>query len=90
MSAHVDHVTCRRLVDVLTDYLEGVVDPQLRADIERHIVICRGCANYVEQMRGTIDLLGRLAEEAPEDAQSEQLLEIFRGWRAERPEGGHP
>jgi predicted anti-sigma-YlaC factor YlaD len=70
MSAGVEHVTCQQLVDVLTDYLEGVVDPRQRADIERHLVICRGCANYVEQMRSTIDLLGRIADDGPADAQA--------------------
>ena len=94
MSTHVEHVTCQHLVDVLTDYLEGVLDPQQRADIERHIVICDGCASYVEQMRSTIDLLGRIAEEDPEDARADELLGIFRTWRDERaacgPEGGDP
>ena len=94
MSAGVEHVTCQQLVDVLTDYLEDVVDAQQRADIERHLVICRGCANYVEQMRSTIDLLGRIAEEQPADAQAEQLLGMFRAWRAERgtcePKGDEP
>jgi anti-sigma factor RsiW len=55
-------MTCGELVDVVTDYLEGAVDARRRADVERHIVICRGCASYVAQMRATIDLLGRLAD----------------------------
>jgi anti-sigma factor RsiW len=84
MNTHVDDVTCRQLVEVLTDYLEGVLDPQQRADIERHIVICSGCATYVEQMRTTIDLLGRVAEESPADGRAEALLGIFRAWRDER------
>jgi predicted anti-sigma-YlaC factor YlaD len=85
MSAGVEHVTCQQLVDVLTDYLERVVDPQRHADIERHLVICRGCANYVEQMRSTIELLGSIAAADPADAQAEQLLGMFRAWRADRP-----
>jgi anti-sigma factor RsiW len=76
-------VTCRELVDVLTDYLEGCLDPTERADIERHIVICRGCANYVEQMHSTIGLLGLLSADEPADARSDGLLELFRGWRAQ-------
>ena len=83
MSVRVEHVTCQQFVDVLTDYLEGVVDPQLRADIERHIVICRGCANYAEQMRSTIDLLAQVAAEDVSDGHSGELLELFRRWRDE-------
>jgi anti-sigma factor RsiW len=88
MSA-VDHLTCRQLVDVLTDYLEGVLHPRQRADVERHIVICRGCATYVDQTRATIDLLARVTGERPSDAPADELLAIFRGWRGP-PEGGDP
>ena len=84
MSADVEHLTCREFVEVLTDYLEDVLDPAERAEVERHIVICRGCSNYVEQMRSTIDLLGRIAEEDPGDVQTERLLGMFRAWKAER------
>ena len=84
MSAEVDHLTCQELVDVLTDYLEGVVDPRTRADVERHIVFCRGCANYVEQIRSTISLLSRVAADDPGDEPTETLLAMFRGWRDER------
>ena len=83
MSADVEHVTCRELVEILTDYLENALDPAERAEIERHLVICRGCANYVEQMRSTLDLLGRIADE-PSEPQSERLLAMFRAWQAGR------
>lgn len=76
-------MTCQEFVEVLTEYLEGALDASERADIERHIVICRGCSTYVEQMRSTIDLLGRLsADEA--DAPNEKLLGRFREWQAGR------
>jgi anti-sigma factor RsiW len=84
----VEHLTCREFVEVLTDYLEGALDPAERAEIERHIVICRGCTNYVEQFRSTIDLLGRLADEPPRDAERERsagaALAIFRAWKADQ------
>jgi hypothetical protein len=84
VSADVEHLTCREFVEVLTDYLENALEPGERAEIERHIVICRGCSNYVEQMRSTIDLLGRIAADDPRDAQSEKLLAMFRAWQAGR------
>jgi predicted anti-sigma-YlaC factor YlaD len=88
MRADVEHVTCREFVEVLTDYLEDAVEPGTRAEIERHIVICRGCSNYVEQMRSTIGLLGRIAaenaDEADRDVRGERLLSMFRAWQADR------
>ncbi len=80
----VDHVTCREFVEVLTDYLDGALDPGERAEIERHIVICRGCTNYVEQFRSTIGLLGRIADEEAGDAPSGAALALFREWQAGR------
>ncbi len=84
MSADVEHLTCKEFVEVLTDYLEDVLDADERAEVERHIVICRGCADYLEQMRSTIDLLGRIAAEDRADPQTDALLGTFRRWRAER------
>lgn len=83
MSADVEHVTCQEFVEVLTEYLEGALDASERADIERHIVICRGCTTYVEQMRSTIDLVGRLSGDEP-GAPNEKLLGLFREWQAGR------
>jgi anti-sigma factor RsiW len=80
--ANVEHLTCRELVEVLTDYLEGALDPDERVEIERHLVICRGCQNYVEQFHTTIDLLGRIADEPHEPAAG--ALTIFREWQAGR------
>jgi len=80
----VDHVTCREFVEILTDYLEGALDAGERAEIERHIVICRGCSNYLEQVHSTIDLLGRIGADQPGEAPTGASLAIFRAWKAER------
>lgn len=81
----VEHVTCRELVARLTDYLDGILAPEDCAEIERHLVICRGCSNYVEQFRSTIDLLGRIAAAEPDAAQASAALAVFRKWQAGRP-----
>ena len=84
MSADVEHLTCREFVEILTDYLDGALEPAERADVERHLVICRGCSNYTEQMRSTIGLLSGLASEPPQPNAPAPLLAMFRAWQAER------
>jgi len=84
MSADVEHLTCREFVEILTDYLDGALEPDERAEVERHLVICRGCSNYTEQMRSTIGLLSRLGSDPPQAAVSPGLLAMFRAWQAER------
>jgi predicted anti-sigma-YlaC factor YlaD len=85
MRAGVEHLSCRELVEVLTAYLEGALTPEQRADIERHLVFCHGCADYAGQMRRTTELLGRMAAGDPVERPDEDLLKLFRTWRAAQP-----
>jgi len=76
-----DGLTCQELVELVTDYLEGGLPG---ADVERfesHLVICPGCATYVDQFRETIRLTGRLREDELEPAARETLLAQFRNWK---------
>ena len=77
-------LTCQELVELVTAYLEGGLAAPDRARFEEHIAVCEGCTAYLEQMRTTIVLTGRLrAEElAPESV--EPLLDAFRDWRRGR------
>jgi anti-sigma factor RsiW len=51
-------VACQEVVELVTDYLEGALDPDLTAEVEAHLGLCDGCDIYVEQMRATIRALG--------------------------------
>ena len=76
-----NEITCKELVEIITDYLEGTMPEAKRRLFEAHLDECLYCVNYLEQMRQTIAALGELSEESiPPDAR-EALLETFRGWR---------
>jgi anti-sigma factor RsiW len=77
----VEELTCQELVEVVTDYLEGALPPEERIQFEKHLVMCDGCAIYVEQMRETIRLTGMLREENVSPAASDALLQAFRDWK---------
>jgi anti-sigma factor RsiW len=78
----VEQLSCRELVELVTDYLEGALTDEDRARFEAHIGGCDGCVAYVEQMRTTINLVGRLApEDLTPDAEA-ALLGAFRDWNA--------
>jgi anti-sigma factor RsiW len=77
-------LTCRELVELVTDYLEGRLAPEARARFESHLAICEGCQAYVDQMRQTIQALGHLREESLSPQAREALLDAFRGWRRAR------
>ncbi len=74
-------MTCKKLVELVTDYLEGALPLEDVADFEKHLSVCSGCRNYLTQMRQTIQTLGKLTEDSiPEEAKQE-LLAIFHGWK---------
>ncbi len=72
---------CSQLVELTTDLLEDALDDELRTRVELHLVVCAGCEAYVDQMRRTVEALGRLGAEPPEPAQREALLAAFRALR---------
>jgi anti-sigma factor RsiW len=71
-------ITCTELVEVVTDYLEGQVDDAVRAEIEAHLALCPGCDNYLQQMRETIRVLGRVPVESLSAAARDDLMNAFR------------
>lgn len=79
MSAAAD-MTCREMVELVTDYLEERLSPAQRVRFEAHLEVCVGCRAYIDQMRATVRALGRLPEDAlPPDIEAE-LMRAFRNW----------
>jgi anti-sigma factor RsiW len=77
-------MTCQELVELVTDYLEGVLSARDRARFERHISGCPHCTTYLDQMRITIRTLGRLPQETISPAARDALLSAFHEWKRER------
>jgi anti-sigma factor RsiW len=74
-------MACRGLVELVADYLEGRLSAVDRARFEAHIADCEYCATYLEQMRQTIRMLGRIPEESLSGEAPEALLTAFRSRR---------
>ena len=74
-------LSCQELVELVTDYLEDALPAPERARFDGHIAGCEHCTAYLEQMRTTIALTGRLRAEELAPASVEPLLEAFRDWR---------
>jgi anti-sigma factor RsiW len=74
-------LSCAQVVELVTAYLEGALGPDDRERFEEHLVFCDGCDHYLEQMRLTIEVTGRLEPGELPPALEDRLLEAFRGWR---------
>jgi len=83
MSQTVEPISCQEVVELVTDYLDGSLSHRERKAFEEHLSGCPHCTNYLDQMRQTIKMTGRLTEEALEPQLRERILEAFRDFRRE-------
>jgi anti-sigma factor RsiW len=74
-------LACIEMVELITDYLEECLPPAARARFESHLGRCEGCQAYVEQMRQTVQAVGRLSEETIPPHAMDELLQAFGAWR---------
>jgi anti-sigma factor RsiW len=74
-------MSCKELVELVTDYLEDALSSEERRRFEGHLAICPGCVTYVEQIRATVLTVGRLSEESIPPATRDELLDAFRDWK---------
>ncbi len=76
-----DELNCQEVVELVTDYLEQALLPEMKARFEEHVAECPGCDTYIEQVQQTITMLRKLAEEPMFPETKQELLEIFRNWK---------
>ena len=75
-------IVCRKAVALMTDYLEDALAAADRARLEEHLAACPHCTEYLAQLRVTIDALGRAEPEALSDDAVDELVALYRAWRA--------
>ena len=80
-------MTCRELIDFISDYLEGALPPSTTREFERHLTICPSCVAYLDGYRKAIRL-GRLAMARTEDPVGVSIPQsLVRAIRAARNSG---
>jgi len=73
-------LACNEIVELVTDYFECALDRRAVRAFEAHLTECDGCLNYVEQMRETVRLTGRLGEDdLPDDVRTALLAALREG-----------
>jgi predicted anti-sigma-YlaC factor YlaD len=78
-------VSCQEIVELVSDFMEGALDPVTAGEVDAHLRLCGGCAEYVEQMRRTVASLGRVPVETLSPEAKAALLTAFRDYS--RPGG---
>jgi anti-sigma factor RsiW len=74
-------MTCRQVVKLLLDFLDGILPAADRARVEEHLAGCDGCTAFLAQLRAAGRVTAELAEaEVPPTIRAD-LLEAFRDWK---------
>jgi anti-sigma factor RsiW len=80
-------LVCQEMVELVTEYLDGSLSRADRRGFEAHLRQCPNCTAYLEQMRATIRAMGRLEPDDLSPAAREELIDLYRAWRAEGRQG---
>ena len=65
---------CRDVPELATDYVEGALDRRTRLAMRLHLLICRMCRAYMDQLDKTRRLLGRRTMPPPAPDIEETLV----------------
>jgi anti-sigma factor RsiW len=83
-SSDLPEMVCRELVERVSDYLEGALPERDRVRLEAHLAECDDCAIYLDQLRTTMRLAGRVELDRLRPAARDALTEAFDSWVASR------
>lgn len=50
-------LSCRHVWDHISGYIDNTLDPQVRADVERHLATCEICSAILDSTRNIIVLM---------------------------------
>ena len=74
-------LTCKEFVELVAQYIEQTLLPEMQALIESHLEDCPGCVAYLEQIRKTICVLREQALEPVKPMKPETKQEILQAFR---------
>ena len=81
---------CNELVELVTDYLDGALPPQRRAEVDAHPAICGGCRAVLAPVAPGRRLGGRLAEAELEEVDPAVRAGLMAAFRDSRSPSPHP
>ena len=74
-------IACRQAVELVTAYLEDALSSRDRARFEAHLEGCPHCTEYLDQMRRTLAVMGRIEPEAIDPETRTELVALYRRWQ---------
>ena len=81
---------CRRVKDLLSEYIDGRLDSRDTEFVDRHVEVCRGCSEELESLRSTVQLLHRVPSVAVPRSFAIRDADVARGPAPREPRGLRP
>ncbi|MFN3006418.1 anti-sigma factor family protein [Mycolicibacterium wolinskyi] len=72
---------CNELVELVTAYLDGALDPDTRVRFDMHLLECDGCERYLQQFRETVRTVGRITDDEIDPRLRNRLLNAFKDFQ---------
>ncbi|MFQ5928315.1 MAG: anti-sigma factor family protein [Acidobacteriota bacterium] len=54
---------CKECVDLLMDYLEGNLDPEIQKKLDRHFAACPPCVKFLDSYRACSEMAQQLKDQ---------------------------
>ena len=75
-------ISCREVVELVTAYLDGALEPEIVQRMDAHLKLCPVCVEYLEQVRTTSRLTAAVATSELElRPDRDALLTAFREFK---------
>jgi anti-sigma factor (TIGR02949 family) len=69
---------CRQVVDKISEYIDGELDPELVRELERHLEHCEDCRVVVDTTRKTVEVFCHTEPAPLPNDVRERLNQTFR------------
>ena len=77
---------CRQVIDKISEYIDGELDPELVRELERHLEHCEDCRIVVDTTRKTVEIFCHAEPAAlPEDVRGRLNQMFAQRFRKEEP-----
>ena len=77
-------ITCQDVTEQVTEHMEETQSWSEWLAFRVHILLCKDCRTYLAQMQKTVETLSRMPGEPFPDEVNDELMKIYRDWKAQR------
>lgn len=77
-------LTCKGVIDLLLEYMEGTLTPEVATELEQHVAECPACVAYLNTYRKTQELTGQVTRVPMPEEMKARLREFLLEQLAKR------